>query len=194
MLFQIGRLIGYAALGAIAAESIHALGWLAEETTVFHPLWSMLHIAAVLWGLWLIWRAEQPLWLSRTAQQIWQRVSGRAAMVGGHSLSPLWLGMAWTFLPCGLLYSALLVAMFTAGALQGAMVMAAFAVGGGLMLTVIPWLWSRFLIGVRFQLINWNLTPINLGARLSGLVLAVTAGWGLYTGLTHSASPWCLPV
>ena len=91
LLFQTGRLIGYAALGALAAESVHALGWLAQETKVFHPLWSMLHIAAVLWGLWLIWRAEQPLWLSRTAQRVWQRVSGRAAKVGGHSLSPLWL-------------------------------------------------------------------------------------------------------
>ena len=207
LLFQTGRLIGYAALGALAAESVHALGWLAQETKVFHPLWSMLHIAAVLWGLWLIWRAEQPLWLSRTAQRVWHRVSGRAAKVGGHNLSPLWMGMAWALLPCGLLYSALLVAMFTAGALQGAMVMAAFALGGGLMLTVFPWLWSHISNWAnwgnwgqvpindhrKLSRINWNLTPITLGTRISGLMLAVTAAWGLYSGLTHSVSPWCLP-
>lgn len=199
LLFQAGRLAGYAGLGAVAAESMNALGWLAQETKVLHPLWSMLHIAAVLWGLWLIWRAEQPLWLSRTAQQIWQLVSGRAAKVGGRNLSPLWLGMAWSLLPCGLLYSALLVAMFTAGALQGAMVMAAFAIGGGLMLTVFPWCWSHISDWTQVH-INWNLTPIkpmkdwqNLGTRVSGLMLAVTAAWGLYSGLTHSVSPWCWP-
>ena len=195
LLFQTGRVVGYSTLGALAAVSMNALGWLAEETSVFHPLWSMLHIAAVLWGVWLMWRAEQPLWVNRTAQRVWQAMSGKTRAVSKQMFAPLWLGMAWALLPCGLLYSALLVAMFTAGALQGALVMAAFALGGGLMLTVFPWLWSHIS--------NWgqvpirNLTPIksmtSIGTRISGLVLALTAAWGLYSGLTHSVSPWCLP-
>ena len=195
LLFQTGRVVGYSTLGALAAVSMNALGWLAEETSVFHPLWSMLHIAAVLWGVWLMWRAEQPLWVNRTAQRVWQAMSGKTRAVSKQMFAPLWLGMAWALLPCGLLYSALLVAMFTAGALQGALVMAAFALGGGLMLTVFPWLWSHIS--------NWgqvpirNLTPIksmtSIGPRISGLVLALTAAWGLYSGLTHSVSPWCLP-
>jgi sulfite exporter TauE/SafE len=111
--------------------------------------------------------------------------------------------MVWALLPCGLLYSALMVAMFTAGAVQGALVMLAFALGGALMLTVFPWLWSRLMNAPG----KWDLTPItsntstnqglsqfnHLGTRLSGLLLMVTAAWGLWTGLTHSASPWCLP-
>jgi len=188
-LFQTGRVIGYAGLGALAAFSMHTLGWLAKETPVFHPLWSMLHITALLWGLWLMWRAEQPLWVNRTAQRVWQAMSGKTRAVSKQVLAPLWLGMAWALLPCGLLYSALLVAMFTAGALQGALVMAAFALGGGLMLTVFPWLWSHIS--------NWGQVPINsmtsIGTRISGLMLAVTAAWGLYSGLTHTVSPWCLP-
>jgi len=151
-----------------------------------------LHIAAALWGVWLMWLAEQPLWVNRTAQRVWQAMSGRTRSLSTHWLAPLWLGMAWVLLPCGLLYSALLVAMFTAGALQGAMVMAVFALGGGLMLTVFPWLWSHISNGS-----NWNLTPIqsmtSIGTRISGLMLALTAAWGLYSGLTHNASPWCLP-
>jgi sulfite exporter TauE/SafE len=211
LLFQTGRVVGYSTLGALAAVSMNALGWLAEETSVFHPLWSMLHIAAVLWGVWLMWRAEQPLWVNRTAQRVWQAMSGKTRAVSKQMFAPLWLGMAWALLPCGLLYSALLVAMFTAGALQGALVMAAFALGGGLMLTVFPWLWSHISnwgqvpINNQRKLsrINWNLTPIrnltpiksmtSLGTRISGLVLALTAAWGLYSGLTHSVSPWCLP-
>lgn len=202
-LFQTGRLLGYSTLGAMAAMSMNALGWLAEETTVFHPFWSMLHMAAMLWGMWLMWRAEQPLWVNRTAQRVWQAMSGKTRAMSKHKLAPLWLGMAWALLPCGLLYSALLVAMFTAGALQGALVMAAFALGGGLMLTVFPWLWSllsnRSNWGqVPINGINWNLTPItltpiHLGTRIAGLMLAVTAAWGMYSNLMHSPSPWCLP-
>ncbi len=209
-LFQAGRLIGYSTLGAIAAMSMNALGWMADQTAVFHPLWSMLHIAAVIWGLWLMFRAEQPLWVSRTAQRIWQNLSSQTNALSKQHLAPLWLGMVWSLLPCGLLYSALLVAMFTAGALQGALVMAMFALGGGLMLTAFPWLWSQLTSSNWGQYpinkINWILTPItqtpntlgvsqfnHLGTRLSGLLLMVTAAWGLWTGLTHSVSPWCLP-
>jgi sulfite exporter TauE/SafE len=201
VLFQTGRLIGYASLGAVAAVSMNAVGWLASETPVLRPVWRMMHVAAVLWGLWLIWHAEQPLWLSRTANAIWKVVSRHAGRPDSHSLSTLWLGMAWALLPCGLLYSALLVAAFTPGPLQGALVMAAFALGGGLALTVLPWLWSHFNNGSLHGgqvAIHWNTTPIknpaHWGTRISGLLLAVTAGWGLWTGLTHTASPWCLPV
>jgi sulfite exporter TauE/SafE len=120
------------------------------------------------------------------------------------ALAPLWLGMVWALLPCGLLYSALLVAMFTAGAAQGALVMALFALGGGLMLTVFPWLWSRLRDGGNWGQIPITLTPSttttrglsqfnHLGTRLSGLLLTVIAAWGLWTGLTHTSSPWCLP-
>lgn len=210
LLFQTGRLTGYAALGAIAAMSMNALGWMADQTAVFHPFWSMLHIAAVIWGLWLMLSAEQPLWVSRTAQRVWQAMSTKAPALSKQRLAPLWLGMVWSLLPCGLLYSALLVAMFTAGGLQGALVMAMFALGGGLMLTVVPWLWSslRHWGGhsgqVPMSRMNWKLSPVSrsdssamtfnhLGTRLSGLLLMVTAAWGLWTGLNHSASPWCLP-
>ena len=206
LLFQAGRLAGYAALGAIAAMSMNALAWMAEQTAVLHPLWSMLHIAGVIWGLWLMFRVEQPLWVSRTAQRIWQSMSTQTNALSKQALAPLWLGMVWALLPCGLLYSALLVAMFTAGAVQGALVMAMFALGGGLMLTVFPWLWSRLMnrggnwgqVPINSIGINWNLTPItrtfnHLGTRLSGLLLMVTAAWGLWTGLTHTSSPWCLP-
>ena len=202
-LFQTGRLLGYAALGAIAAVSMNSLAWLAKETAVFHPLWSMLHVTAVLWGLWLVWRAEQPLWINRWGKKIWRSLSHTTQQQSHDQIwAPLWLGMVWALLPCGLLYSALLVAMFTAGALQGAMVMAMFAFGGGLVLTVVPWVWSRWGQAKQSHQVQWRKTSISqtapwqsehLGTRVSGLLLTVTAAWGLWTGLTHATSPWCLP-
>lgn len=211
-LFQTGRLVGYATLGAVAAVSMNTIGWLASETPLLHPVWSMMHVAAVLWGLWLIWHAEQPMWLSRSAHAIWRWVTSRHGASGSRVGATFWMGMVWALLPCGLLYSALLVAAFTANALEGALVMAMFALGGGLVLTAFPWLWSRInrsqtplapginpvqgpgQIGVAQVNHRLNATVMqNMGARVSGLLLVVTAGWGLWSGLSHMTAPWCLP-
>jgi hypothetical protein len=82
------------------------------------------------------------------------------------------------------------------------MVMAMFALGGGLVLTVVPWLWSRWGKAKPSNQVQWRKTSVSrtapwqsehLGTRVSGLLLTVTAAWGLWTGLTHATSPWCLP-
>ena len=182
-LFQVGRVLGYATLGAVAAVSMNTIGWLAAETPVLHPVWSMLHIAALLWGLWLLWRAEQPLWLSTTAQAIWTFVSSRRQPSARHSWAALWLGMVWALLPCGLLYSALVVAALAGNPLQGAVVMATFAVCSGLVLLVAPWALLRWGRSIRIPA---------LGMRLAGLALSVSAGMALYLGLFHNQAPWCV--
>jgi sulfite exporter TauE/SafE len=53
-LFQLGRLIGYAVLGAVAAASMQALGWMTMHSAALRPVWSMVHIAAMLIGLMLL--------------------------------------------------------------------------------------------------------------------------------------------
>lgn len=100
---------------------------------------------------------------------------------------PLLLGMAWALLPCGLLYSALMVALFSGGPGQGALVMLMFALGGGVMLTVLPLLWDR-LQAKRAVPSHWSAW----GTRLAGLTLSGTAAWGLWMGLVHEQAPWCV--
>jgi sulfite exporter TauE/SafE len=189
LLFQCGRLVGYASLGALAAMSMDSLGWLTLQSAGFRPVWSMVHVAAVLFGLLLLWRGEQPVWLTRTAQQLWQRVASPAKReaMQQRAHGPLLLGMAWALLPCGLLYSALLVALFSGGPGQGAMVMLMFALGGGAMLTLLPLLWDQ-LQGPRAVSSRWSAR----GTRLAGLTLSATAAWGLWMGLVHDQAPWCV--
>jgi len=190
LLFQLGRLTGYAALGAVAAASMSTLGWLSVQSAVFRPVWSMLHVAAVLFGLLLLWRGEQPVWLTRTAQQLWQRVAGPAKReaLQQRAYGPVLLGMAWALLPCGLLYSALMVALFSGGPAHGAMVMVMFALGGGFMLIVMPLLWHK-LQSAQALSARWS----GWGTRLAGLCLSGTAAWGLWMGLVHEQAPWCVP-
>ena len=179
-LFQLGRLIGYSALGALAAASVQGLGALTVYSAALRPVWSMLHIAAIAIGLMLLIWARQPLWLETGARRVWARV--RAASGRWGLAAPLAIGFVWALLPCGLLYSAVLVAALTGDALQGAAAMALFAAGSGLSLLAGPWLLLRLGVNGRGP---WIM-------RLAGLALMLTALWGLWHGLVHQQAPWCV--
>jgi hypothetical protein len=182
--FQFGRLAGYSALGALAAASMQGLGWLSIQSAALRPVWTLLHVAAALLGLMLLWQARQPVWLDVGARKVWSRIrtgtqgSGKAATAA----APLVLGAAWSLLPCGLLYSALLVAALSPSPLDGAGVMALFALGSGVSLMAGPWLWLR-------------LRAPGSGAwaiRLAGAALLASSVWALWMGLVHDAAPWCV--
>ena len=187
-LFQIGRLLGYAILGAVVAASMQTLGWLTLHSAALRPVWSMLHIAALLIGLMLCIRAEQPIWLSDAATGIWHRLSSpeQRFQMQQHAIGPLLLGLVWAFLPCGLLYAALLLAMLSASAWEGAAVMSSFALGGAIMLMFAPWLWTRLL-----QMHLSQRTVSHTGVRLAGLGLAASSAWALWMGLVEQQAPWC---
>jgi sulfite exporter TauE/SafE len=179
-LFQLGRLAGYAALGALAAASMQGLGWLTIQSAALRPAWTMVHVAAVLLGLVLLVRARQPVWLEMGARRVWARV--RAATQSLGLAAPLGLGAAWALLPCGLLYSALMVAALAGSVAGGAAVMALFALGSGLSLWAGPWLLLRLGANGRGP---WSL-------RVAGLALVLTSAWGLWMGLVHEQAPWCV--
>jgi sulfite exporter TauE/SafE len=179
LLFQLGRLIGYGLLGLLAAASMQGLGWLSVHAAALRPVWIMIHAAAIVIGLALLILARQPLWLDNGARRVWARV--RAGVVRWGLAAPLAIGAAWALMPCGLLYSALMVAALAGRAMNGAAVMLLFAAGSGVTLWLGPWLLLRF--GVKGGG-AW-------GMRLAGLALAVTAGWGLWMDLMHDQAPWC---
>jgi len=175
--FQAGRLASYSALGAVAAASMQGLGWLTTQTAVMRPVWTLFHVAVMMMGLMLVLLARQPVWLDSTARSVWSRVRALNAAWGGGA--PLAIGALWAFMPCGLLYSAVLVAALSGGPLDGALTMALFALGSGVSLLIGPWLLLR-LRGSG----QW-------GIRLAGLALVATSGWALWMGLAHDTAPWC---
>lgn len=181
--FQLGRVLGYSALGALAAASMQGLGWLTIQSAALRPVWTMFHVAALLLGVVLLWRAQQPLWLEVAGRRIWARAKALGAGAGG---APVLLGTLWALLPCGLLYSALLVAAMAGGSVDGAVVMALFAVGTSVTMTAAPWLWLK-LRGNGLEAGGSGAW----GVRLAGLALAASSGWALWMGLAHNAAPWC---
>jgi sulfite exporter TauE/SafE len=177
--FQASRMLGYALFGAFAAGSVQGLAWLGTNTAVIRPVWTMFHVAALLLGAVLLWQARQPAWLEGLGQSVWRKARPVLGRLGGKA--PVVLGVAWALMPCGLLYSALLVASLSANAMEGALIMALFSAGTSISLTAGPWLLLR-LRGGRSG--AW-------GIRLAGLALAATSGWALWMGITNPTGLWC---
>ena len=198
--FQLGRVIGYALLGGFAAASMQGLGWLTIQSAALRPVWTMFHIATALLGLVLLWQARQPVCLETAGRSVW----ARAKQVGGGTAgAPLLLGTLWALLPCGLLYSAVLVAAMAGGVWQGAAVMAIFSIGTSVSMLLAPLLWLKLrnskevsisaTISVKGQ--GGPLTRASAGdwgVRLAGLALAASSVWALWMGLVHNTAPWCV--
>ncbi|MCU0931029.1 MAG: sulfite exporter TauE/SafE family protein [Serpentinimonas sp.] len=177
--FQVSRLLGYSLMGALAGGTVQGLAWMGSQTTVLRPVWTMLHVAALLLGLVLLWQARQPAFVDQWGQAVWRRA--RPAMAAMGSKAPVVLGVGWALMPCGLLYSALLVATLSGGAFSGASVMAAFALGTMASLTVAPYLLLRLK----------DAGSGGWGMRLAGLALATISGWAIYMGITDPTGLWC---
>lgn len=177
--FQLSRLLGYSLMGALAGGTVQGLAWVGQHTAVIRPVWTMMHVAALLLGLVLVWQARQPAFIDGWSQTLWRKV--RPVMVAMGGRAPVVLGVGWALMPCGLLYSALLVASLSASALSGALVMAAFASGTMVSLAAGPWLLLK-LNAARSG--GW-------GIRLAGLALVLTSGWALWMGMTQPTGLWC---
>lgn len=178
--FQVGRLAGYAAAGAVAAAAMQALGWVSVQAAALRPVWTLFHLMVLAWGLTLVLLARQPAWVQRVGLSVWARVRPRVQRPGGVFAA----GALWTLMPCGLLYSALLVASLAGGPLQGALAMLLFAAGSSLGLILGPWLMAH----LRRAGNRWRQ---DLGSRLAGVALVVAAAFALWLDVTHQIANWC---
>ncbi|HOY70845.1 MAG TPA: sulfite exporter TauE/SafE family protein [Methylotenera sp.] len=184
--FHAGRLLGYAALGAIAAASVKSLAWFTEQTTALHPLWTFFHVLIFAWGLILLIYARQPVWAEGIGRKIWAKVRQLSSLPGGIFVT----GVLWALLPCGLLYSALLVASLNANPINGGLTMAAFAFGTSISLMIGPWLWLKLKSGKLIARSKWFTEDASM--RLAGLLLAGAAGWAIWMDLMHQTKVWCV--
>jgi sulfite exporter TauE/SafE len=178
--FQLGRLLGYSAAGAAAALAVGSLAWLSSSTAALRPVWFLFHLAVLAWGLMLLTLARQPAWVASAGRSVWARVRPAGRARGG----VLAAGALWAFMPCGLLYSALLVASLSGGPAQGALSMALFAVGSGVSLGLFPGLLQLLRSAGGRSREEW-------GTRLAGLLLAATAAWALSADLADRIALWC---
>ena len=164
---------------------------------MLRPLWSLLHVAALGLGLWLLVTARQPAWVERLGRR---RGAATAAAQGGTSviawrpaMGSFGTGSLWFAWPCGLLQSAIVVAALANGPAAGAAVMGAFAIASGLGLAGGAALW----LGAwnRGRDASSSSPSANAGAawavRAAGLMLALASAWALGHGLWMRVIDWC---
>lgn len=178
--FHAGRLAGYAVAGGLAAWAMDSLAWLTQQTVALRPAWTLMHVAVMAWGLMMVIQARQPQWVEQAGRTVWARVRPLVSTPGGVLVA----GGLWALMPCGLLYSALLVAALSGGPLEGAFSMALFGLGSGVWLVGGPLVWIRLKARI-------NATRADWGTRIAGGLLCVVASWALWMDLIYKPSLWC---
>ena len=169
--FNAGRITTYAATGAAAG----AVGSAAAYAAAVLPAQTFFYFfssAFVLLAGMHFWGMPLPIsTLERIGVPLWRRVQPLAArLLPARTLPQAYAaGLAWGWLPCGLVYGALAAAVFSGGAAQGAAAMAAFGAG------TLPWL---FIAGVAAaKLRGWaGLATLR---RLTGALLIGLGGFGV---------------
>lgn len=180
--YNLGRLASYATAGALAGgiaagllRGADVLGWMLPLQQAAYVAVNLMLLALGLHlGQWWsgvarlehlgqrAWRALRPL----TARLLPVDSAGKALL----------LGALWGWLPCGMVYSALLSAMLAGDAVRGALCMLAFGAG------TLPMLLAAGVSGARLR----RLAAGTGWRRLAGLVvlsfgvlgLLRAAGWG----------------
>jgi sulfite exporter TauE/SafE len=129
LLYNAGRVLGYATLGFLAAGVGETLAGVIPALAGPVRLLSGLLIILVGLRLAFDWRALDLL--ERGGAVLWHRIapSARGLLPVTSSWQAIALGFLWGWLPCGLVYSALLIAATSGEALNGAVVMTAFGLG-----------------------------------------------------------------
>jgi sulfite exporter TauE/SafE len=127
--YNLGRLVSYAVLGTIVALFGSALVDVIPKLAA--PVRLITGFLIILIGVQIAfnWRFLQPI--ETMGATIWQKISPLAQKLLPVTSAPraLGLGLLWGLLPCGLVYSMLLIAAATANPVNGALTMVAFGLG-----------------------------------------------------------------
>jgi sulfite exporter TauE/SafE len=165
LLFNAGRLASYAMAGA-ACGAVGAAAYAAGALPAQAALYFVASLVVILAGAQL---AGLPLPLRRLETlvlPVWRRLQPLVAHLA--RANPFAAGLAWGWLPCGLVYAALVAAALAGDAARGALAMLAFGLG------TLPWLLAAGVAAARLR--GWlRLRAVRLGA---GGVLVGAGAWG----------------
>jgi hypothetical protein len=169
--YSAGRIASYSAAGALAG----LLGSAAFLSDGLRPVQMGLYVLAqgvlILLGLYLAGLSRAITRLERLGGGLWRRLQPRLAryMPVDTPARALAAGALWGWLPCGLVYSALVTALGSGGPVQGALLLAVFGLG------TLP---NLLLLGWAAESLR-DLTRRPAFRRLAGLAVAGMGVWGL---------------
>jgi len=127
--YNAGRVLSYIFIGIVVAALGKSIVGGVPKLTAPIRLFSGLLIVIVGLQVAFNWRMLAPV--EKAGARIWNRIAPAAKGLLPVTSMPkaMGLGLLWGWLPCGLVYSVLLLAATTANPAEGALVMLAFGVG-----------------------------------------------------------------
>ncbi len=176
--YNAGRLFSYVLIGALFGFLGASLGSLAT----FLPAQQVLQLVAGLFmialGLYLGGWWFGIVVLEKMGHIIWRKLVPYTKRFGRVKTWPqAWLyGLVWGGLPCGLVYSMLIMAMSSGGAVDGALVMLAFGIG------TLPNLLLMGVFAFYFTKLSRNIWV----RRFAGVSVMFMGGWQIYLALSTS--------
>lgn len=180
--YSIGRISSYAIAGAVMG----GLGKLGLLLNTALPVQMTLYVAANLMmialGLYLIGMTRTLAFTERAGHYVWRWVQPltRHFLPVRGPVQALPLGMLWGWLPCGLVYSVLAMALLTGSAERGAATLLAFGLG------TLPNLMLAGLLLARFRTLVQNV-KLRLA---SGLIVLGFGAYGLFNATTLGGKLW----
>lgn len=183
--YNIGRLTSYMLAGAIMG----ALGSLSLLLNDALPVQMALYIAANLMllamGLYLLGITGAAAFMEKVGDRLWQRIQpfSKRFLPVRSVRQAFPLGMLWGWLPCGLVYGVLSVALLSGSAWRGALTLLAFGLGTLPNLLLAGLLLARFRRQMQARHIRIVSGLLVFGFGLFGLVNATTLGGRLWQGI-----------
>ncbi len=129
--YNAGRISSYTAAGALMGALGFYFSGLLPVQTAQRLLLTLAGLFLVLMGLYLAGWWDALSRVERFGGLLWRRIEplGRGLLPVRSARQGFLLGLLWGWLPCGLVYSALVWTVTAGGALQGASLMLAFGLG-----------------------------------------------------------------
>ncbi|MBV2234673.1 MAG: sulfite exporter TauE/SafE family protein [Sterolibacterium sp.] len=183
--YNLGRISSYGLAGA-ALGAVGSLGLLFEHLLPMQmTLYVVANLMLVALGLYLLGLSQSLQFLERAGQRIWLRIQplSRRFLPAQRVSQALPLGMLWGFLPCGMVYSALTMALMSGSALRGAGLMLVFGLGTLPNLLLAGLLLQRLRAFSQAKPVRVISGLLVLGFGVYGLLNATSLGGRLWQGI-----------
>ena len=173
--YNAGRIVSYGIAGAIAGAVGGASLALSDQLPARLMLFVLANLMLVALGLYLMGVSRALAVSERFGQKLWRHLQPLTRRyLPAHSVAQaLPLGLLWGWLPCGLVYSALVTALSSGSAASGAALMLAFGLG------TLPNLLLAGLLAVRLK----AYAAKHVVRLAAGLLVLCFGLWGLFAAL-----------
>jgi len=175
LLYNLGRITSYAIIGAVFGLFGASLGTVAAFLPVQQGLQLLAGGFMIALGLYLGGWWFGVAKVERLGQKIWQQLApfAKKMSVVKHYHQAWLYGLVWGWLPCGLIYSMLIMAMTSASAIGGASLMIAFGLG------TLP---NLLLMGV-FAFYFTRISRMTWVKRFAGTTVIAMGVWQVYLAI-----------